>query len=111
MPRGDNPNSRANVIPVTRRTTQEQRELCRKAGIASGRARAFNKTIRENVAELCTPDALEAIAKRLIQMAEHGNLKAIMLLLDILGESPRYQLQKDMLELKRRELKLREQGW
>ena len=61
--------------------------------------------------ELCTPDALEAIAKRLIQMAEHGNLKAIMLLLDILGESPRYQLQKDMLELKRRELKLREQGW
>ena len=55
--------------------------------------------------------ALEAIAKRLIQMAEHGNLKAIMLLLDILGESPRYQLQKDMLELKRRELKLREQGW
>ncbi len=63
------------------------------------------------MAELCTPDALEAIAKRLIQMAEHGNLKAIMLLLDILGESPRYQLQKDMLELKRRELKLREQGW
>lgn len=63
------------------------------------------------MAELCTPDALEAISKRLIQMAEHGNLKAIMLLLDILGESPRYQLQKDMLELKRRELKLREQGW
>lgn len=63
------------------------------------------------MAELCTPDALEAIAKRLIQMAEHGNLKAIMLLLDILGESPRYQLQKEMLELKRRELKLREQGW
>lgn len=63
------------------------------------------------MAELCTPDALEAIVKRLIQMAEHGNLKAIMLLLDILGESPRYQLQKDMLELKRRELKLREQGW
>ncbi len=63
------------------------------------------------MAELCTPDALEAIAKRLIQMAEHGNLKAIMLLLDILGESPRYQLQKDMLELKRREIKLREQGW
>ena len=63
------------------------------------------------MAELCTPDALEAIARRLIQMAEHGNLKAIMLLLDILGESPRYQLQKEMLELKRRELKLREQGW
>lgn len=63
------------------------------------------------MAELCTPDALEAIAKRLIQMAEHGNLKAIMLLLDILGESPRYQLQKEMLELKRQELKLREQGW
>lgn len=63
------------------------------------------------MAELCTPDALEAIAKRLIQMAEHGNLKAIMLLLDILGESPRYQLQKEMLELKRREIKLREQGW
>ena len=111
MPRGDNPNSRANLIPVTRRTKKEQRELCRKAGIASGRARAFNKTIRENVTELCTPDALEAIAKRLIQMAEHGNLKAVMLLLDILGESPRYQLQKEMLELKRREMKLREQGW
>lgn len=63
------------------------------------------------MAELCTPDALEAIAKRLIQMAEHGNLKAIMLLLDILGESPKNQLQKEMLELKRRELKLREQGW
>ena len=111
MPRGDNPNSRANLIPINSRTMKEQRELCSKAGKASGRARAFNKTLRESMTELCTPDVMDAIAKRLIQMALHGNLKAIMLLLDILGESPRYQLQKEMLELKRREIKLREQGW
>lgn len=111
MPRGDNPNSRANLIPINSRTMKEQRELCSKAGKASGRARAFNKTLRESMIELCTPDVMDAIAKRLIQMALHGNLKAIMLLLDILGESPRYQLQKEMLELKRREIKLREQGW
>ena len=111
MPRGDNPNSRANLIPVTMRTKKEQRELCSKAGRASGRARAFNKTLRESVIEQCTPDVIDAIARRLIQMAIHGNLKAIMLMLDIFGESPRYQLQKEMLELKRREIKLREQGW
>ena len=111
MPRGEDPNSRANLIPINRRTKKEQRELRSKAGKASGRARAFNKTLKECVIAQCTPDALEAIAKRLIQMAEHGNLKAIMLLMDILGESPKYQLQKEMLELKRRELKLREEGW
>lgn len=111
MPRGDNPNSRANLIPINSRTVKEQRELCSKAGRASGRARAFNKTLRESVSELCTPDVLEAIAKRLIQMAIHGNLKAIMLIMDILGESPKYQLQKEMLKLKRRELALREKGW
>ena len=27
MPRGDNPNSRANLIPVTRRTKKEQRAM------------------------------------------------------------------------------------
>ena len=36
-----------NLIQLATRTTEERRELARKAGIASGKARAAKKTIAE----------------------------------------------------------------
>lgn len=88
MPRGDNPNSRKNLIVNSERTPKERKKQAEKAGKASGEARALKKTISESLKELCTPDVLEAMNLRIISMAKHGNLKAYELVRDGLGEKP-----------------------
>lgn len=86
MPRGDNPNSIANLRPV--RTKKEARERGRKGGIASGEARAIYKSINEDLREQCTPEKIAKMNQRVIAMAERGNLKAYELIRDGLGEKP-----------------------
>ena len=85
MPRGDNPNSRANLkVP----SPKEARENCKKGGIASGEARAVYKSLSEDLKEQCTAEEVHEINKRLREMAKHGNLKAYELIRDGLGEKP-----------------------
>lgn len=88
MPRGDNPNSRANLIPQSKRTKKEQREIAKKGGKASGEARAFYKSLNEDLKERCTPERLAKINEKVLAMAERGNLKAYELVRDGLGEKP-----------------------
>ena len=85
MPRGDNPNSRKNLkVP----SSKEARKNGKKGGKASGEARALKKTLNESLKELCTPEELDAMNRRIISMAKHGNLKAYELIRDGLGEKP-----------------------
>ena len=86
MPRGDNPNSRKNLKII--RSTEEARERGRKGGIASGEARAFYKTLTDDLKERCTPDRIGKMNEKVIAMAERGNLKAYELIRDGLGEKP-----------------------
>lgn len=89
MPRGDNPNSRANLIKNSERTSKQRRAQAKKAGIASGKARAAYKSITADLREQATPDRIAKINNRLLTMAEHGNLKAYELVRDGLGERPK----------------------
>ena len=88
MARGDNPNSRANLIKNSDRTPKERQEQARKAGIASGEARAVYKSLNADLREQCDEETLRAINDRLLQMAKHGNLRAYELVRDGLGEKP-----------------------
>lgn len=85
MPRGDNPNSRANL---TKRSSKEARENGKKGGIASGEARRLYKSLNEDLKERCTPERLAKINEKVLAMAERGNLKAYELVRDGLGEKP-----------------------
>ena len=88
MPRVDNPNSRANLISNSERTPKERKEQARKAGKASGEARAIYKSLTEDLKEQCTPEEVHALNEKLKAMAMHGNLKAYELIRDGLGEKP-----------------------
>lgn len=88
MARGMHPNSQANLIQNTERTPKEIRDNCVKAGKASGEARAVYKSLNQDLRERCTPERLAKINERLLQMAEHGNLRAYELARDGLGEKP-----------------------
>lgn len=85
MPRGDNPNSRANL---TRKSSEEARKLGAKGGKASGEARRALKTFKELDDEFTTDlerkKMLEMLKKRAIQ----GNLKALEIYRDTMGMKP-----------------------
>jgi len=111
MPRGDNPNSRANLIANTERTPEEIRKRNQKAGKASGKARALKKTLKETAKAKCTPEVLDKITDRIIRMAMAGNLNAFKILREMLGEDPRNEIQKELLKLRKREVEIKEEGW
>lgn len=81
-----------NLIPIQSRPEDEQREISRKGGQASGEARRQRKTMRERLEYLMTtPNAQgiehgEAIAETLIKCATDGNMKAAKLIGDYCGD-------------------------
>ena len=107
-----------NLIPMNERTEEEQREIARKGGIESGKARRRKRTMKEAAqivlnapvsaekAELlkkygiaeqdCTN--LMLIMVKAVQMATDGNLKAAEFVRDILGENPQYKIYEKRLE-------------
>ena len=86
MPKGSNPNSRANLIKNADKTPEERRKHASEMGKASGKARQELKAARETAKGIVTGKNVALIIKRLIAMSEHGNINATKLLLDILGE-------------------------
>lgn len=92
MPRGDNPNSRKNLIVNSERTPEQRRELATKAGIASGEARAIYKSLNEDLKECCTPERIRKMNERIMALAEQGNLRAYELIRDGLGEKPKNEM-------------------
>lgn len=81
-----------NLISIADRPEDEQREISRKGGQASGEARRQRKTMRERLEYLMTtPNAQgiehgEAIAETLIKCATDGNMKAAKLIGDYCGD-------------------------
>ena len=71
------------------RTTEERRELAKKAGIASGEARRRKKTLREELLLLLeTNDTQNKISAAMIEEAMNGNVKAFTAIRDTIGEKP-----------------------
>lgn len=81
------------LIPVTRRTKEEAKEISRRGGVASGEARRRKRDIKEYLdilleKELQTKDGKvmqgsERIATALFTKAANGDLKAIHEILDL----------------------------
>lgn len=78
-----------NLIPVTKRTPREQREISSKGGKASAAAKRERKKLREELAILLeNEDMQQKICTALIQQARRGNVKAFEVIRDTVGERP-----------------------
>ena len=86
-----------NLRPQNTRTKKEQRELARKAGIASGKARKARKTLKEELLLLLEKgDTQERISLALLQKAMNGDTKAFEVLRDTVGEKPIDKVEADV---------------
>lgn len=78
-----------NLVSLKNRTTEEVREIARKGGIASGKARRERKTLREELLLLLQKDdTQEKVSLALIKQALEGNTKAFEVIRDSIGEKP-----------------------
>ena len=75
--------------PNTDRTPQERKELARKAGKASGKARRVRKTLKEELLLLLSQnDTQNRMSLAIIEQALSGNVKAFESIRDTIGEKP-----------------------
>lgn len=88
MPRGTNPNSKANLIQYSGRSRKEAEKKAAEGGRKSGATRRQFKTFREEIKKELTVERGTKIVERILCLAEKGDLNAIKLLLKILGEDP-----------------------
>ena len=94
-----------NLIPNSERTPEERREIARKGGKASGVSRSFRSAVKKRVRE--HPELIEDIVETLITMAiDEHDLKAMELLVELAGESPR-QME---IKIKQQELKIKKEN-
>ena len=91
-----------NLIPFSERTESEQREIRSKGGKASGVARGFRSALKSRLK--AHPELYGSIIDTLTDKALSGDLKAVEMLVDLVGES----VQRENLKLKRKELALKE---
>ena len=76
-----------NLIPMNERSESEVRELGRKGGIASGKARREKKIFKEAI-EKQLGQSIDSMIKSMIEQAKSGNVQAITFLRDTIGEKP-----------------------
>lgn len=88
MPRGEHPNSKANLEKAYGGKGGFSTETARKAQEKSVEAKAINASLSADLKGRCTPDRLAKINERILSMAEKGNLKAYELVRDTIGEKP-----------------------
>lgn len=86
---------RDNLVPQSKRTKEEQREIARMGGIASGKVRRERKTIADALrlvlAEKGNEQGLsrqELIVARVVKrLYDEGDIRDLKVLADVLGES------------------------
>ena len=86
-----------NLINLADRTKEEQREIARSGGIASGKSRRERKSLREAIDILLAKDftnkdgktasGVEVIAIGLFNKAKNGDTGAVRLLAELVGEA------------------------
>lgn len=88
-----------NLIPLNQRTKEEQREIQRKGGIASGVSRSFRAATKAMLKE--HPELTSEIAAVVASQALQGDLQAVKLMMELNGETT----QQDELALKKKLLR------
>lgn len=76
-----------NLVSFKDRTTEEQREIARQGGIASGKARREKKLFKEAI-EKQLGQSIDSMITAMIKQAQQGNVQAISFLRDTIGEKP-----------------------
>jgi hypothetical protein len=84
-----------NLISFKDRTTEEQREIAKQGGIASGKARREKKLFREAI-EKKLGQSLDSMVDAMINQAKNGNVQAITFLRDTVGEKPTDKVDADL---------------
>ena len=87
-----------NLIPLDKRTKEEQSEITRKGGIASGKARREKRDLKKCLEILLEKDikakngevmsGAEAVSAKLFEKALKGDVKAFIALRDTAGQKP-----------------------
>lgn len=86
-----------NLVSLADRTTEEQREIARKGGIASGEARRRKKTLKEElIALLETNDNNNKISVAILNKALNGDIQAFTTIRDTIGEKPVDKVEADI---------------
>lgn len=108
MPKGSNPNSRANLIPITKKTA---RELGRKGAAVSNAKQAKARTFAEELKALLEIELTNsngqkvstraAISTALIKKAMAGDRGAFAEIRDTVGEKPIEQVETTIKEPRR----------
>ena len=86
MPRGDNPNSRANLKKTSDFTSEQLRERGKKGAKASAESRRALGSWKSAYKRTLTDEDLDAILNKVRDMAKRGNLNALDRLYRISGE-------------------------
>ena len=88
-------NKTDNLIPLNKRTKNEQREITKKGGKESGRRRAERRTLKEELTALLemvdegeTDTNNTRISVSIIKKALTGDVKAFEVIRDTIGEKP-----------------------
>lgn len=91
-----------NLIPFDKRTENEQREIAKKGGIASGASRRAYKSLKQAAKVFFkeNENAAMAVVQTMYQEALDGNVKAVDKLQDLIGET----VQREELALKKKTL-------
>ena len=84
-----------NLIPFEERTEEELREMRRKGGINSGKARREKKLFKEAI-EKKLGQSLDSMIQAMIDQANNGNVQAITFLRDTIGEKPTDKIDADL---------------
>jgi hypothetical protein len=84
-----------NLIPFEERTEEELREMRRKGGINSGKARREKKLFKEAI-EKQLGQSIDSMITSMINQAQNGNVQAITFLRDTIGEKPTDKIEADV---------------
>lgn len=91
MPRGSNPNSRANLKKGKPFTAETARKASEK-GLATQK---YNASFRAAGRDLLTDEEMSKMWKAMIARAKSGNITAFKTLFDVMGEAAQDVIQKD----------------
>ena len=87
-----------NLIPMSERTKEEVREIAKRGGINSGKARREKKMLKDLLEDALskgtdTDNEYVNITLALIREANKGNVKAYEVIRDTLGQKPKEQIE------------------
>ncbi len=88
-----------NLIPLSERTKEEQREIATSGGKASGEARRKKKIFKEAIEKQLGTSIDDMIASMITQ-ANKGNVQAISFLRDTIGEKPTDKVEAEINQMK-----------